>query len=191
MKSVFLITVLIVFGSQAVAAAAEAEADSVVGDVPSGPTQEQIKEEIGIVGATELPGDKQWERKKSPKVATLSSMALPGLGQLYNGRKWKTVIFFGTFTSFVAVAWTERKQAQSRLAARDSYDPGTIEWKQEDLFYQFHRQNALDFVWWSGAIWLVNVLDAFVDAHLYDVRGVEPTLINGSEMRYYGLNVEF
>ena len=191
MKWVFLITALLVLGAQAPAGAVPAEADSVTANAPSGRTHQQIKDEIELVGATELPGDKQWERKKSPRVAMFSSMALPGLGQLYNGRKWKTVIFFGTFTTFVATAWTERKKAQSRLVARDSYEPGTIEWKQEDLFYQFHRQNALDFVWWSGGVWLINVLDAFVDAHLYDVRGVEPTLIEGSEMRYYGLNVEF
>jgi len=172
--------------------AGETSADSLRRHAPTEQkSKEEVKERMTIIGATELPGDHAWERKKSPRVAMFSSMALPGLGQMYNGRKWKSAIFFGGFGSFVAIAWVERKSAQSYLAQRDAEDPGSLAWKEANLLYQFHRENALDFVWWAGAIWLVNVLDAFVDAHLYDVRGVDPSVIQGSENKYYGVSVDF
>jgi hypothetical protein len=155
-------------------------------------SKEEVKERMTVIGATEMPGEYQWERKKSARTAMFSSMLMPGLGQMYNGRKWKAAIFFGGFGSFVAIAWVERKSAQYYLAVRDDQDPGSTEWQEADLFYQFHRENALDFVWWAGAIWLVNVLDAFVDAHLFDVRGVDPSVIKGSDnSKYYGVSVDF
>ena len=91
----------------------------------------------------------------------------------------------------MAVAWTDRKRSDQWLAIRDSSDPGSLEWKQADLQYQFYREQALNFVWWAGAVWLINVLDAFVDAHLFDVRGVDPSVIQGTEQQYVGFSMDF
>jgi hypothetical protein len=68
---------------------------------------------------------------------------------------------------------------------------GTIEWKEQDLFVRFHRENSLDFVWFSAATWLIGMLDAFVDAHLFDVRSVDPFIIQGSDSRYFGFDMKF
>jgi hypothetical protein len=158
--------------------------------------REAIKGEMARIGGAEVPGERQWERRKSPMVAVVSSMALPGLGQLYNGRRIKTAIAAGTFTYYLARAWLEQKKAQERLKARDAIPRSTIEgriaWANEDSWYQFYKESALDYVWWSGAVWLITALDAFVDAHLYDVRAVTPTVVQGSGgAKYLAFTVRF
>jgi len=152
----------------------------------------ELKDEMARLGASEVAGPREWERKKNPKVAMFSSMALPGLGQLYNGRRYKTILAAGFFTFYMTYAWVERKQADRRLEAREQYPPGSLAWKQENLFYEFHKENARTFLWWAGAVWLISALDAFVDAHLYDVRSVKPTVVQGSDdVKYLTLSLDF
>jgi hypothetical protein len=152
----------------------------------------RIKDEMARIGGSEVPGETQWQRRKSPTVALLSSMALPGLGQLYNGRKWKTAIAAGVFTYYLGTAWLERKKAQEFLVARDAFPPGSLGWKQQNLFYEFHKENAVTYVWWSGAAWLIIALDAWIDAHLYDVRAVTPAVVRGAGgTKYVTLSVGF
>ena len=74
------------------------EADTIGKDEEQARKKREIKQEMSRIGRSEVPGARQWERKKSPTVAVVSSMLLPGLGQLYNGRRIKTVIAVGTFT---------------------------------------------------------------------------------------------
>ena len=152
-------------------------------------SREQVKEEMNLYGGAEVPGLRQWQRRKSPRVAMFSNMVLPGLGQLYNGRRLKTVAMVSLITSYTANIIVEHKRAQRRLKARDMLDPDTFAWREEDLFYQFHRENSKDYMWWTGAVWLIGVLDAFIDAHLFDVREVDPTIFAGSNnQKYVGLS---
>jgi len=155
-------------------------------------SKEAIKREMARIGQSEVPGEREWQRHKSATVATASSMALPGLGQLYNGRRIKTIIAVGVFTYYLGRAWLEQKDAQRSLKARDALDPDTLEWREEDAWYQFHRESAKDYLWWSGAVWLITALDAFVDAHLYDVRAVKPAVVQESGgAKYIGFSVSF
>jgi hypothetical protein len=170
-----------------------ADEDSIaVGRGTANMTKPELKEELARLGASEIEGTREWERKKSPTVAMLSSMALPGLGQLYNGRRYKTILAAGFFTFYMGYAWLEAKQADVRETARDQYPVGSLEWRQENLFYEFHRDNARTFLWWAGAVWLISALDAYVDAHLYDVRNVTPTAFRGADdVNYLALSFDF
>jgi hypothetical protein len=169
----------------------DAGADSARDDSRAG-ERNRIKEEMSRIGRTEVAGTRAWERRKSPRVAVLSSMALPGLGQLYNGRRLKTMIAAGTFTYYVGTAWFEQKKSQRYLAARDGFSPNTLDWRNQDMFYRFHKENAVTYLWWSGAAWLITALDAFVDAHLYDVRAVTPTVVRGGgDTKYLALSIGF
>jgi hypothetical protein len=155
-------------------------------------SREEVKREMERIGQAEVPGQREWERRKSPRVAMVSSMILPGLGQLYNGRRIKTMLAVGAFTYYLGTAWFEEKDAQRSKKARDAYDPGSFDWRTEDAWYQFHKQNSQDFLWWSGAVWLISVLDAFVDAHLYDVRSVKPAVVRADgHATYVGLSMDF
>ncbi len=152
----------------------------------------EIKGEMARVGREEVPGLRRWEREKSPKVAMVSSMLLPGLGQLYNGRRLKTMIAVGVFSYYLGTAWFEEKKAQEYLVTRDMLPPNTIVWKNQDILYQFHKENAVTYLWWSGAAWLITVLDAYVDAHLYDVRAVTPVVVRGAgDTKYIALSIGF
>lgn len=154
--------------------------------------REAIKSEMARVAGPEVPAEKEWERQKSPTVAMVSSMVLPGLGQLYNGRRIKTAIAAGTFTYYLGKAWLEQKKSQEHLRARDALPDSTTAWANEDIYYEFYKESAIDYVWWSGAVWLITVLDAFVDAHLYDVRAVTPTVVRGAGgTKYLAFEVGF
>lgn len=154
-------------------------------------SDEDLKKAMATVGLNELPAGREWERQKSAKVAVMSSMLMPGLGQAYNGRKLKAGVFMGLFTFFASSSYVERKTSQEFLSARDSYPTGSQEWHDNDLYYEFHRTNAGDFLWWAGAVWFIGLLDAFVDAHLYDVRAVDPTIFKGSGgQKYVGLSYD-
>ena len=86
----------------------------------------------------------------------------------------------------------EQKQSQEHLMARDALPPSTVDWLNEDMLYEFHRENAVTYLWWSGAVWLITALDAFVDAHLYDVRAVTPTVTRGpGGTGYVALSIGF
>lgn len=153
--------------------------------------QKQLKSEMVRLGLPGIPGMKRWEREKVPKVAMVSSMALPGLGQVYNGRKWKTVIMVTAITWYGANAWFEHKYAVRAEARRDLLPEGSLEWKFQNLLYDFHKESSRDFVWWTGLVWLLGALDAFIDAHLFDVRSIDPTVIQGTDEKFYGVKVNF
>ena len=154
-------------------------------------TPQQLKESMATAGRTDVPGLKGWEREKSAKVAVLSSMVLPGLGQAYNGRKWKAAIAFGLFTFYVSNAAIQSKKSEDFLRARDSVPEGSPPWNAADQFYHFHKDSAIDNLWWAGAVWFISMLDAFVDAHLYDVRAVDPDVFETTGgQKYVGLSVD-
>jgi len=136
--------------------------------------QEEIKESLTHIGRSEVPGQREWERKKVPKLAMLSSALLPGLGQVYNGRRLKVGVlvgFMSFYTGNVIINWQKHKYHE---AQRDLLPEGTSAWNQQDLLSSFHEERAIDFMWWAGATWLIGILDAWIDAHLYDVRAYTP-----------------
>ena len=154
-------------------------------DTTSVQSVEQLKQTMAVVGLEELPGLRQWQRDKSARIAVLSSMVLPGLGQVYNGRKWKAGIAFGLFTFYMGTALVEQKEATAAEDARNSFPEGSSDWNLADSYYQFHKKNSIDNVWWAGAVWFISLLDAFVDANLYDVRAVDPKVFKGSNGKNY------
>ena len=72
-------------------------------------------------------------------------------------------------------AWFNWKDAQAAIVYRDNLPEGaTKELNYANDLIEFHKETARDYLWWAGAIWLINVLDAWIDAHLYDVRVYTP-----------------
>jgi hypothetical protein len=145
----------------------------------------ELKAEMKLIGTTEVPGLHAWQRKKSARIAVFSNMFLPGLGQLYNGRRIKVVVMVGAMTYYVGTAWVENRRKLAHMVARDQFVRNTLDWKVENLLVDFHREQARDFIWFSGGIWLIGMLDAFVDANLYDVRSFDPGIIESPSNRHY------
>jgi TM2 domain-containing membrane protein YozV len=103
---------------------------------------------------------------KSPWKATLWSAAIPGAGQFYNGSYIKAGVFFASEATFVGMAIYHNDQAQMYAGeARNTLPP------QQDYYLglaqQYHDKRQSDY-WWIGTTTFLSVVDAFVDASLYN-----------------------
>jgi len=148
---------------------------------------------------------KKWSMPHSPLRATVYSAVLPGAGQIYNKKYWKLPILYaglGTCTYFIIDNTREyRKWRDSYIAAFDGnpntvpqYDPSEyrLEYAQ-DLYRRWTELSYIAFI----AVYLIQVVDANVDAHLFyfDVSRdlgmhIHPTLLNtGRVMPGIGLSI--
>jgi hypothetical protein len=118
------------------------------------------------------------EKQHSPTKASIMSLCLPGLGQIYNRKIWKVPIIyagFGVFTYFIvtnADQYSTFKGAYTASINHDStskYNYLTERYTSDDLLSarDYYRRNLeitclLTIVWY-----ILNVIDATVDAHLF------------------------
>ncbi len=113
----------------------------------------------------------------SPQKASLYSAVLPGLGQAYNHKYWKIPIVYGLGAYTVYAAMANHK---IYLGYRDAFrlrtdgDPLTIDIYdgiETDFTLQERRdvfRRDRDYFWiLTGVVYVLNIVDAAVDAHLY------------------------
>jgi len=116
------------------------------------------------------------KRPHSPFKATIMSVALPGLGQVYNGKWWKVPIIYGAFGGLVySAVWNHGKCRTYRDAylLRVDDDPATIDQFQgrytdanlRQLVDYYQRNRDISFIF-IGVFYALNIIDAGVDAHL-------------------------
>ncbi len=129
---------------------------------------------------TETANDTVIFKKHSPHKATLYAMVLPGLGQVYNKKYWKIPIVyagFAVFTYFIIFNRTEY------IEYRDAYDYVTkgdtsfpidnkyiYKYNKDQLISgrDYYRRN-LELTYILTGVWyILTILDAAVDAHLFD-----------------------
>ena len=137
-------------------------------------TPAKTKAVLQKMGSSEGAGRTEWERKKNPKVAMLCHTLLPGLGQVYNGRRLKVGLMVGFASYYYGNAWLNYKRWHAHEAARDQYAPGSEPFEFENDLAGFYEEEARTYLWWSGAVWLLGLIDSWIDAHLYDVRSYTP-----------------
>jgi hypothetical protein len=159
---------------------------TIVGDVQTTPAgnpdaasrqeRDELKNTLTQLGSREVPGLRQWQRHKVPKVSLFSSAALPGLGQLYNGRRIKVGLAAGFFSVYLAGAWLNWKDAQRWTVIMDrlAEEGESRELESAKSQVDFYKETARDFMWWTAAIWVINMLDAWIDGHLFDLRAFTP-----------------
>jgi hypothetical protein len=113
----------------------------------------------------------------SPKVATIMSACLPGLGQVYNKKYWKVPLIyagFGTIGYFAITNGDKYKKFETAYIYRIDNDSTTndnvfIGYSTEDIKIRkdYYRRNR-DLSYIIGVIWyILNIFDASVDAHLF------------------------
>ncbi|HOT89278.1 MAG TPA: DUF5683 domain-containing protein [Bacteroidales bacterium] len=116
--------------------------------------------------------------KHAPQKAAFLSACLPGLGQAYNKKYWKIPIVYagiGTVT-FLGIS-NAKNYNDFKLAYkyRTDLDPLTIDnyvnkFQDEDLLTikNYYRRN-LELCYIIGfAVYALNIIDATVDAHLFE-----------------------
>lgn len=114
-----------------------------------------------------------------PKKAAYLSAVLPGLGQAYNNRLWKIPVIYGAFgTIGYYIGWNNNKYQQYRNAylLKKSYpleeldDPLAIEISEDNLQrgLDYYRRNRDFLMIVLTGVYVLQVLDAYIDAHLME-----------------------
>lgn len=155
----------------------------------------------------------------NPTRAVWLSALCPGLGQLYNRRYWKIPIVVGGFVGLTyATSWNNRMLDDYTKAYRDIMDsdpntksyldffpPNTKEsdideaWLKKSLKSKkdFYRRNRDLCIIGMVGLYLVNIIDAYVDATLshFDISpelsiDVAPAVLNNGDARNNSLGVQ-
>ena len=122
------------------------------------------------------------KQKQSPQRASIYSAVLPGLGQIYNKKYWKVPVIYTGFGIMYYVTSENTKEYRKFLEAyRYVVNKDTIpinneyvgRYNEQQLLSGkniYRRNTELGYII-AGAWYILNIIDASVDAHLfyYDV----------------------
>jgi hypothetical protein len=116
--------------------------------------------------------------KHSPALATILSTVCPGAGQIYNRKYWKLPIVWGGMGAFGYLFFSQNSRYQGykkALIARLDTDSTTVDNQfpqytdsqisqlKENTKYNRDLMAVL-----AGLFYVLNIVDANVDGHLYD-----------------------
>lgn len=115
----------------------------------------------------------------SPRKATIYSAVIPGLGQIYNRKYWKVpIVYAGMGTCAYFALYSNKRYNEFRDAWRalnESNPNGTVIF--DDYLYtlngleagkNYFRRNRDLFTIFTAGVYILNIVDANVDAHLFD-----------------------
>ncbi len=139
------------------------------------------------------------------KKATTLSTICPGAGQLYNKSYWKVPIVIGGFVTFgYLIDFNSRNYKRFQLAYNQNTDgdPDTVDEFGGRYSPEFLRNSRNKYrrdrdlcIIMTGVWYLLNIVDAHVDAHFrnYDISddlsmNLQPTMINMTTMRKSNIN---
>lgn len=130
--------------------------------------------------------DSVFVMQKSPWGAVVRSAIIPGFGQFYNESYWKIPVIWGVGALFFS-GWVYNNNLY-----KDNknlfIEKGEEIYKLRRDFYRDQRDN---FTIYLVLLYILNLVDAYVDAHLYDFN-VEEDFISGSsrvQLRLYFRNI--
>lgn len=124
---------------------------------------------------------------KSPWGAVLRSAVIPGWGQIYNESYWKTPIIIG-LTAYFVYGWIDNNKLYNEN--KDLYNAALI--NNSSLIYgykkrrDFYRDQRDMFLFYIGLTYFLNMVDAYVDAQMFDFTVSEDAMLN-----YKMLNIKF
>jgi len=111
----------------------------------------------------------------APSKATFYSAILPGLGQIYTGKYWKTPIVYAALGTSIGIAfWNNntlkeiQNEYQDRLRGKINPESNLAKFSNEGLVdrqQHFRKQKELSILVSIG-IYVLNIIDANVTSHL-------------------------
>jgi hypothetical protein len=142
------------------------------------PVVKPTKTEAKLLKILKKPTDLQKTVKLNPTRAGLYSAVLPGLGQFYNKKYWKIPIVWGAVGAGVGIAiWNDNQYKKYReyYMAKLNGTPNEFvdrPWLDKSLGNaQDRAKRQRDYaIAITGLIYILNIVDAVVDAHLYESR---------------------
>lgn len=125
--------------------------------------------------------------KHSPKKATLLSVFLPGAGQAYNQKYWKMpivyvaggaavygIIFYSKEYNVFKAAYAERLNTNANADAfYNQFQTPTL--KSYRDYYRYYRDLSYIAL---GAVYILQIVDATVDAHFFDFKITDDLSLN-------------
>lgn len=118
--------------------------------------------------------DSVFVMQKSPWGAVVRSAIIPGFGQFYNESYWKIPIIWGTAALLVS-GWVYNNNLYKDNKSLYIQNGGDL-YKIRRDFYRDQRDN---FTIYLSLLYLLNLVDAYVDAQLFDFN-VEEDFVNQS-----------
>ena len=114
-------------------------------------------------------------KKHSPHKASIYSAIIPGSGQVYNKKYWKVPIVYTALGSAAYFTYDNgRKYNQYRDAfllrqngSIDQYDGVYTDNQLITIMEHYERNKELSIIM-TFAVYILNIVDASVDAHLFD-----------------------
>lgn len=121
-----------------------------------------------VTRSTAGPADSVSVMSKSPLGAVLRSAVLPGWGQVYNKSYWKVPVIWG-FVGYYTYWWFDRDKMYRKFSGKSAGTnyPGLTS-EQLKRNSDIYRDNRDLFAIYIGITYALNLLDAYVDAQLFD-----------------------
>ena len=141
----------------------------------AGRTQEADTLAAGAVDSLAKEPEAQGFFKKNypdPMKAGLMSLVIPGAGQAYNKRWWKVPLVYGALGGMIyAISWNTQQYNrfqtayQASLKGEDNEFPGATPATLRAVRDGYDKNRQLSYVGFTF-VYLLNGIEAFVDAHL-------------------------
>ncbi|WP_417431454.1 DUF5683 domain-containing protein [Halpernia sp.] len=166
------------------------------------------KSDVQVFEDIKEANSKAIKPKFNPTKAGLYSAVLPGLGQFYNKKYWKIPIVWGAIGTGLGITFYNDKQYKRyrnafvaelngqphEFSNIPGIDKNVLGNAQDSAKRQRDYAIAI-----TGLIYILNIVDAVVDAHLYEGRhdpdlAISPTIINdgfGLQTTKAGLALNF
>jgi len=94
------------------------------------------------------------------------SFIIPGGGQFYNESYYKAAVVFALEGYLISrTIYHHSKVNEYYDKAQESVGEDFLAY--QDLYYRYYNRRQNDF-WWLGTVVFLSMVDAFVDAHLYN-----------------------
>jgi len=117
--------------------------------------------------------------QKSPWGAVARSAIIPGLGQIYNESYWKAPVIWGVMGWFVYVWIDNNNKYIDYINLYIKYGGnGLVDYKGARDFFRDQRD---EFAIYIALAYFLNLVDAYVDAHLFDFS-VDENYMTGTKM---------
>jgi Family of unknown function (DUF5683) len=107
---------------------------------------------------------------KSSGRAMLFSAILPGAGQYYSENYLKGALMTAAWGTLGFLAIREHEQARSALNLSDT------------VSYLSHRDQRNLWLWWTAAVWVFSIADAYVSSNMYKFKQQETLSASGSKL---------
>ncbi|MBI9072115.1 MAG: hypothetical protein JEY94_10985 [Melioribacteraceae bacterium] len=118
------------------------------------------------------PVDSLFVMQKSPSGALWRSAVIPGWGQIYNESYWKAPVFWG-FLGYNISVWIRNNDDYHKWRNKISDNKYNDDFSADDLataqkYRDFYHEQRDQFAVWIALTYILNLVDAYVDAHMFD-----------------------